>query len=481
LLLAFTDLLCFDTEMTVNIKFLGAAGTVTGSKYLIQSDKNKLMVDAGFFQGSYEWRQRNWHNFQSYAGVSQGSIEAVLLTHAHLDHSGLLPRLFSNGLDCPIYCSTPTKSLCEILLPDSGRIQEEDAAYRQKKNLSHHRPPLPLYTEKDAREVLKRFRTKGFNKRAKILPDVYATWKRIGHILGAGSINLEIENRKITFSGDVGRFNVPILKNPEPVDLGEVLIIESTYGDSLHPVYDIPGTLAKIINKTVERNGVMVIPSFAIGRTQLILYYLRELKESKAIPDIPVIVDSPMATDATGIYRHYPEDYDEETLKILIEGSQPFSLSKLYFIQNQEESKQLNSITDSMIIISASGMLTGGRVMHHVFHRIRSPLNTILFVGHQAQGTKGAQIQGGAKKISLFKQTLSVRARIAKLKSLSAHGDQSELIGWVKESIDKYGSRPRKVVVTHGEKEASEELCRAFKNELNLDAVAAKYLEDINL
>ncbi|MDD2637334.1 MAG: MBL fold metallo-hydrolase, partial [Bacteroidales bacterium] len=454
---------------------------VTGSKFLVQADNTAIMVDAGLFQGGFEWRERNWHDFPSYSGMALTNLDAVLLTHAHIDHTGLLPRLSQKGLKSPVFCTEATQDLLKLLLPDSGRLNQEESTFRGKHGYSRYKDPQPLYTELDAIEALKLLKAVPFENRCKIANSAYATWYRTGHILGAGAINVELGDQTLTFSGDLGRYNMPILRDPQPLPLGETLIIESTYGNRDHVKGDILTQLAEVISTTTERGGVIIIPSFAVGRAQLLLYYLRELKEQQRIPNIPVFVDSPMATDATAIYARHPKSYDEEALQIQSSGHQPFSLPKLHYIQSAAESKQLNSITKPMIIIAASGMLTGGRVLHHVFHRISSPLNAVLFTGYQASGSTGGVLQSRPKIIRIFKQDLPVRAQIATLSGLSAHGDRNELIRWLTESIKQYNKTPRRIIVVHGEQEATQDFANLLQTTFSVPTQIPHYQETIEL
>lgn len=443
--------------MDVQIQFLGAAGTVTGSKYLVTHKGHSVLVDAGAFQGPREWRERNWEDPE----VNFSTIKAVLLTHAHIDHTGILPRYFRLGLRAPVYATAPTTKLCHLLLPDSGRIQEEDALYRSKEGRSRHHPPLPLYTEREALDCLTLFRNVQIHERTEVAPGFFATWNRMGHILGACSIQLEVGSKKITFSGDIGRYSVPILKDPEPVDFGDLLLIESTYGDRLHSKVDPKEPLAEIINATYKRGGSVLIPAFAVGRTQLILFYLRELKEKRRIPDIPVIIDSPMASDATKIYRECPSDYDREANAILQQGSSPFSVERLGFVRDRSESIKLNAVDQPMVLISASGMLSGGRILHHLKHRIEDPRNTILFVGYQPPGGKGDWLLSRPETVRLFNVEQKVRAEIAEISGLSAHGDRDEMLRWCRECR----GMPGQVAIVHGESEARS----AFKTTLETE------------
>lgn len=459
--------------MSVTVKFLGAAGNVTGSKYLLSGDGYKILVDAGLFQGKREWRERNWED----PDIDLSEIDAVLLTHAHIDHTGILPRYYKLGLRCPIFCTKATAALVEVLLPDSAHLQEENAEYRKRKGRSRHDPPLPLYTKEEANAVLKQLKLVSFYKSVEVLPGVKATWRQMGHIIGAASITVKLASKVISFSGDLGRYNIPILKDPEAIDLGDLLLVESTYGDREHQSNDTRESLAEIVNSTVKRKGVVVIPSFAVGRAQLLLYYLRELKEQNRIPDIPVIIDSPMATDATEIYREHAEGYDSEALQLLSEGTPPFTPSKLYFTRNRHESKKLNSINDPMIIISASGMLSGGRILHHLAHRISDSKNTIVFVGYQPPGSRGDWIKSGAKSLRLFKDDIAINAEIEELSGLSAHGDRSELLRWCKACT----GMPGRVAVVHGEPDSAKNFSNTLKTELSWNTFVAQYLEEITI
>jgi metallo-beta-lactamase family protein len=459
--------------MKVKIKFLGAAGTVTGSKYLVSYDKYNILVDAGMFQGDKEWREHNWEEYS----FNPKSINAVCLTHAHIDHTGILPRIVNHGLNCPVFCTPSTADLTKLLLLDSARLQEQEAEYRQQRGKSKHNPALPLYRQEDAFEANQLLKPIDFSTRVEVAPNIFATWSRMGHILGAGAIKLEIGGRVINFSGDIGRYTVPILVDPAPIEYGDLLLIESTYGNRLHPPENPKPLLTKVINKAYKRGGAVIIPSFAVGRAQQLLYYLRELKIEKLIPDLPVIIDSPMAADATEIYQNNPSDYDEQALKLFSAGKQPFAVSNLAFIQSTEDSIRLNSIDHPMIIISASGMLTGGRILHHLKHRISDPRNTILFVGFQPAGSRGAWIKSGADTLRLFGEEQKIRAEIEEISGLSGHADRDELIRWCKSGTGK----PKNVAVVHGELEAAFNFSATLNKELGWDSFRPKYLEEFEL
>ena len=459
--------------MSIKVSFLGAAGTVTGSKYLVEGAGKKILVDSGMFQGARKWRERNWHQ----PPFDPKEIDAVLLTHAHIDHTGMLPRFVSLGLNCPVYATAATIDLCSLLLPDSAKIHEEDAKWRREKGKSRHKPPLPLYTYKDADKSLKLMNAVPFNEEVEFINGVKATWNRMGHILGAASIQLKIGDACITFSGDIGRYDVPILKNPEPTGCQDLLLIESTYGNREHSEKDPLKKIESIIDKTAGRGGMVIIPAFAVGRTQSILYYLRELKEQKKIPNIPVIIDSPMATNATSLYKSHPEDYDEEALGIAKEGKNPFTPDKTYFIKDRSESIKLNSINDPMILISASGMLSGGRILHHLKHRIGSPLNTLVFAGYQPPGGTGAWIQSGASSVRLFGDEYEIKAEIDEISGLSAHADREDLMIW----CNSLESPPSKVAIVHGEPESAKAFGETLEKEMNWDATVPNYLDSITL
>lgn len=459
--------------MTTTIEFLGASGTVTGSKYLVRSRAGNILIDCGLFQGNREERELNWDN----PPFSVDEINCVLITHAHIDHIGMLPRYSHLGMKAPIYASAPTHALSKILLPDSAMLQEEEAIFRERKGLSRHHPPKPLYTVEDANSVLSNFRDVSVGDFHEVLPGVRAQWKHMGHIIGACSIRLEIDGKVITFSGDIGRYSVPILKDPEPVSFGDLLLVESTYGDREHPDHDPKVALAKIINETTKKSGIVIIPSFAVGRTQLLLFYLRELKNQNLIPDIPVIVDSPMAVDATSIYQTFPSFYDNELISLMKTGFKPFSTSNLYFVRDSEESKKLNKIDSPMILISASGMLSGGRILHHLFHRVGDPRNTVLLVGYQPAGSRGDWLRKKSPTMRFMGRDVPVRCNIAEISSLSAHGDKSELLRWCKESEGK----PGKVAVVHGDDHPRESFAETLRTELNWDCFLPEYHQRIEI
>lgn len=460
--------------MAVKLKFLGASGTVTGSKYLVTGGNKKILVDVGLFQGSREWVEHNWDDPPG----DLHDIDAVFLTHAHIDHTGILPRWVAKGIQCPIFCSAPTFDLSQLLLLDSGHLQEEEAEYRARSGRSRYNPPLPLYTVDDAKRALELFHPIEMGKATKVLDGAMeVTWTPSGHILGAGSISLKCEDREITFSGDIGRYIDPISVSPMPLKIGNTLLIESTYGDRDHPDTPTEELLKIVIQRTFDRGGVLVIPSFAVGRTQQLLYYIGRLQRSNQIRKTPVIVDSPMARDATYIYMKYQSLLSEGVKDTVRHGLEPFHPLQMSFTQSRDDSIALNSKLDPMIIISASGMLTGGRILHHLRHRLADPKNTLLFVGFQPPGGKGDTLLRGATEIRIFKDSIPVRAEIAQISGLSAHADREELLKWCKNN----SGTPENVYVVHGEPESARSFAQALQDKFKWKTNVARYLQEIEI
>jgi len=451
----------------MKIKFLGAAGTVTGSKYLLTTNKKTYLVDCGLFQGLRNLRLRNWE--ASHLDNRASSIEALFLTHAHIDHSGYIPRLVAKGFNGPIYCSEATYELCKILLPDSGYLQEEEAEYANRKGYSKHHPALPLYTREQAEESLKNFRPVEFHKELQIVHDAQVTFLRAGHILGASCILFKAQNRSIIFSGDVGRYVDIIMKPPEPLPDADYLVIESTYGDRLHEKEDPYDTVARIINEAAKKKGAIVIPSFAVGRAQHMLHIIYELKKAKKIPDIITFLDSPMAINATDLYCRFSSEHrlNNQACKEMC--------SAATMTRTADESRAINNMPGPKIIISASGMASGGRVIHHLAQYISDPANTIILVGFQAAGTRGRALEEGAQQIKMFGEFYDVKAQIKYISGLSAHADSQELIRWLNDSHLK---NPR-VFVTHGEAAAAQAFCqtliKTFKWKVEVPQDGAEY------
>lgn len=433
----------------MRVSFLGAAGTVTGSKYLVETEKTRVLVDCGLFQGLKALRLRNWRPL----GVDVSTIDAVVLTHAHLDHTGYLPALCKQGYRGPVYCTSSTQALCRILLPDSGHIQEEDAFYANKRGFSKHHPALPLYTREEAEQSLDRLRPIAFDTPIRLGADVEARFRPVGHILGAASVELLIGGQALVFSGDVGRLHDPLMPPPRGLARADYLVVESTYGDRLHSADDPADELAAVVGRTCERGGVVIVPSFAVGRAQTLLYLLQTLRQAGRIPrSIPIYLNSPMAINATEVFREHVRDHRLSTSQC-----EAMCAAAIY-VNSVEDSKALNEKRGPMIIISASGMATGGRVLHHLRAFAGDHRNTVLFAGYQAAGTRGEAMLHGAKEIKIHGQLVAVRAEVAQISGLSAHADYAELLTWL-ESLE---TPPRRVFITHGEARAA----AAFKTHL---------------
>ncbi len=452
----------------MQIEFLGGTGTVTGSKYLLRAGRTKILVDCGLFQGYKQLRLRNW------AGLpfDAAELDAVVLTHAHLDHSGYLPLLVKAGFKGKIFCSEATFDLCRILLPDSGHLQEEDAAFANRHGYSVHTPAEPLYTAEDARRSLKFFAPKPFDMRFSIADGFSAVLARAGHILGAAIVAINDGSRTITFSGDLGRLDDPVMVSPSTIEQTDYLVVESTYGNRVHDPIDPTIPLGKAIRDTVGRGGAVVIPAFAVGRAQNLLYYMHLLKESGAIPSfLPIFLDSPMAKDATAIYHKHRADHR-------LTPAQCESMCHAATIINTvEESKELDRKQGPKVIISASGMATGGRVLHHLKAFAGDPRNTILFAGYQAGGTRGAQMLDGADSIKIHGVAVPLRAHVEYVDNLSAHADCGEILKW----LSGFHKAPKQTFITHGEPAASEALRVKIKDELKWNCRVPDYLEKVSL
>jgi metallo-beta-lactamase family protein len=444
------------------LTFLGATGTVTGSRFLLEADRNTILVDCGLFQGGSALRAKNWDPFP--ADVRR--IGAVLLTHAHIDHTGYLPRLVREGYAGPVYCTPPTKALLQYLLPDAGRLQEEEAGYANRKGYSRHRPAEPLFTEEDARRALLLLEELPFDQESAVLPGVQFSFHRVGHIIGAGFIRVAAGGAPILFSGDVGRRDVPILKDPEPILPAKYVLLESTYGDRLHGAESPLVRLEKAVCETISRRGVVLIPAFAVGRTQEVLYYLRQLQRERKIPDdLPIFVDSPMAVSAVEIYRDFTTEHDLEMRELEDADLSPIDGRWVRLVRSVDDSKSLNRLRGPAIIISASGMLNGGRVLHHLKQRLPDPDTTLLFVGYQAEETLGRQILDGARSVRIHGEIVPVAARIEEIPALSAHADQAELVEW----FSKVPAPPARTFLVHGEDAARTALAGRIRGDLHYD------------
>jgi metallo-beta-lactamase family protein len=459
------------------LTFLGAAGCVTGSKYLVEAADKKLLVDCGLFQGTDDLKERNWNPLP----VDLNTISYAILTHAHLDHSGWLPVLVRDGFRKPIFANPATIELAELLLKDSGHLQEEETADAIKHNWSKHPHPRALYTSGDVDPVLRLLKPMPRNGGFDISPEFHVESYDAGHILGSSSLELTItENGKktiIVFSGDVGRYEQPILNDPvTPVTKQiDLLLCESTYGDREHEAGDPLELLSNIVNRVVKRGGSIVIPAFAIGRTQTFMYYLRQLENLQRIPKVPVYVDSPMALSATDLYLKHKEDHDLLFARDEQNGGDPLSVHEFHLTRSTEESKQINNVKTPCIIISASGMVTGGRVLHHLAQRLGDARNAVILGGFQAEGTRGRALQEGAKTLSLFGQVVPVLAEIVEMGQFSAHAGKSELLRW----LTALQVPPKQVYLTHGEPAAAQSLQQAITEKFRWKAAVARYLDTV--
>lgn len=445
--------------MPQSIAFHGAAQTVTGSKHLITANGKKILVDCGLFQGSRELRERNWRPF----AFDPQEIDAVVLTHAHTDHIGLLPKLVKEGYRGPIYATKGTQGLCKVSLPDSGRLQEEEASYHNRHQTSRHAHALPLYTEADAYETLKLIQPVHFYDFKNLPGGVTFQYVPAGHILGSAFVEVYFENgERILMGGDLGRYDRPILKDPTPMDFAEYLVIESTYGDRLHDKGDAKEKIAEILADAERDRSVVLVPSFAIGRTQEMLWYFNELQKEGRFPKMPVYVDSPMASATTLLYMEPGDDLDDDLRVDLTEGNSPFRRDIVQFVRDRNMSKSLNSAEGPFIVISGSGMLTGGRITHHLQAHVSDPSTIVLFTGYQAEGTLGRDLLDGAPTVRLFGHEVEVRARVEKLDMLSAHADYEEMMRW----LSHFKSAPRKTFIVHGEPPAQLALQQRIREEL---------------
>lgn len=449
-------------EGLMQITFLGATETVTGSKYFIEHADKKILIDCGLFQGYKKLRLRNWDKL----AVDPARIDAVILTHAHIDHSGYIPLLVKSGFKGKIYCTEPTYALCEILLPDSGFLHEEDARRANKYGYSKHKPALPLYTEKEARHSLKYFQPIDFGKPCYIGDELSFTMSRSGHILGSAFIILSNGQETVTFSGDLGRPNDPIMKAPAILHHTDYLLIESTYGDKLHEKNDPAEQLGNIIKKTAARGGAVLIPAFAIGRAQTILYYIYQLKQAGAIPNIPVFLDSPMAINATNLLHNFKKEHR------LSDNLCANVCDVAIYTRTIEDSKKIYYSAMPKIIISASGMITGGRILYHMKNYMGSHKNTILLTGFQAGGTRGDRIVKGEKQIKIHGEMHPLRAHVASLSNISAHADYEEILAW----LANFKRAPKKVFITHGEPDAVKALKARIEQHFNWNVMIPKYL-----
>ncbi len=471
------------------IQFLGAAGVVTGSKHFIHVDNNgarplQVLVDCGLFQGQKEWRERNWQDLP----VPAKSIDAVILTHAHLDHSGWIPRLVKQGFHGPIYATPATIDLCSILLPDSGHLQEEDAAYYNKTRASKHVPALPLYTMEEAQQCMTLFRPQNFDEAKQLTSAFSFRFVRAAHILGSAMTEITLtvagKSSRLLFTGDIGRVRDNQVAPGKVVHSGptegeecDLLVMESTYGNREHPHTDPRPELAELVRNALKRGGSVIVPSFAVERTQKFLFLLKELMETGQIPRVPVHTDSPMAIKAVQIFLKHTEEFSPETRALIEKYGNPLQWPNFHFDVTQDESKKINESNYPSIIVSSSGMVTGGRVLHHLMQRLPDPKNLVLFVGFQAPGTRGFTIKSGAPEVKIFGQQVPIRAQVAALEQFSDHADTPELLEW----LHTFKRAPKQTYLVHGEPAAAAQLRDAMVHALGWDVHVAAYREQVQV
>ena len=473
------------------IQFLGAAGGVTGSKHLINTSREgstgdgiQVLVDCGLFQGQKEWREHNWQDLP----IPARTIDAVILTHAHLDHSGWIPRLVKCGFRGPIYATEPTIELCSILLPDSGHLQEEDAQFHNKKKTSKHTPALPLYTAEEAQQCLQYFRAVEVGELKQLSPELSFRFVRAGHILGSSMAEITLatngSTRRLLFTGDIGRVHdesgAPgevVGSGPQPGETADLMVMESTYGNRRHPTDDPRPILSTLIRQTVQRGGSVVVPAFAVERTQKLLFMLKELMESNQIPRVPVHADSPMAIGAVNIFLKHEEEFTDETKQLIAKYGSPLDWDNFFFDSTPDQSKKINDSRYPTIIVSSSGMATGGRIQHHLIQRLPDPRNLILFIGFQAPGTRGAQIKDGAKEVKIFGQIIPVRAQVAALEQFSDHADPPELLQW----LHTFPKPPGVTYLVHGDPDAATALRQIISQDLGWHVEVAQWLQKVGV
>lgn len=440
----------------MNLQFLGAAGTVTGSKYHLSDENHSVLVDAGMFQGRRQLRERNWESLP----IDVPGLQTVLLTHAHIDHTGYLPRLGRDGLTAPVHCTWATRDLAKILLPDAARLQEEEASYRNRKKRTSHKPALPLFSGADAEYVLEKLVGHYYDQPFEPLEGWSAVYRDAGHILGSAWIDLKFQDKRVVFSGDLGRIGAPILKDPvQPQGRCDVLLLESTYGNRTHPHTDKLEDLADVVCEVAKRKGTVVIPAFAVERTQEILYLLEELIRRDDIPKLPVFIDSPMAVKATRLFREYHDYYDEETKALIAEGARVLNYKNLHLCETMKESKAILKTPGPKIVISASGMATGGRILHHLKNYMPDSKNHVLMVGYQSVGTRGWQLLQGEKEIKIFGEYVPVNAKVTKLEGYSGHADHLEVLKW----CEGFEAPPGITYLVHGEPDSLEAQAAALR------------------
>lgn len=458
------------------LTFLGAAKTVTGSKYLLEHHDRRILVDCGMFQGLKPLRERNWAPLP----VPPASIDTVVLTHAHLDHTGALPRLVAQGFKGRVFCTPATQDLCRLVLRDAGRLQEEDAREANRHGYSKHAPALPLFTEADAFRALDRLQPVGFDRPVPVAPGIEVTFRPTGHLLGAAAVLMRLADtgRTITFGGDLGRYDRPVLRDPEPVDETDVLLVESTYGDRSHDPNDNGHRFGTLVRETIARGGKVIIPAFAIGRVEEILYWLKKLEEDGAIPKVPVFLDSPMAVEALRFYSSRVNELDDE-LRPAGKPVASFATSRFQTVASPQQSAELTASRTPAIVISSSGMATGGRVLYHLKRALPEARNAVVFAGYQAAGTRGRSLVDGAREVKIHGEFVPVLATVARIDSMSAHADAGEIVRWLR----GFRRPPSRTFIVHGEPPAMAALAGTIARDLGdgWSTHAPEYLEAVEI
>ncbi len=467
----------------MDIKFYGAAKIVTGSNYLVKTEKHNILIDCGMFQGNQEMERLNYENFP----YNPEDIDLLLLTHAHIDHSGRIPKLVKEGFRGRIITTNPTYDLCKIMLKDSAKIQESDVEWENRKRQRSGKKPIePLYTMEDAENSLKYFEPYFYDQRIKINDSIQIRFKDAGHILGSAILELWIKEKdeeiKIVFSGDLGMPGRPIINSPEYIDEADYLIVESTYGDTIHESYEeSTEKLIDIINKTILRGGTVIIPSFAVGRTQELIYQLNKYyeyhPEIEEYMKIPIYIDSPMAIEATEAFKKNSSSFNEEARELILRGDNPFEFSNLRYVKSQEESMALNKYEFPKVIISSSGMATAGRIRHHLKHNLWNKDNSLVFVGYQAEGTLGRILLDGKKQVKILGEEINVKSEVHDIEGFSGHADQNVLLEW----IEKFKSKPKKIFIVHGEEEAATALSKLIKHLYRIETIIPNLGDSFNI
>ena len=459
------------------LEFLGAAGTVTGSKQLVEAGGHRILVDCGLYQGLKALRLRNWERLP----VDPASIDWVVLTHGHIDHTGYLPRLIKDGFKGRVLATRATADLLKLLLPDSGHLQEEEAVYHNKRRTSKHRLALPLYTEEEGRAAAELVEGVAYREPRALAPGIGVTFRRAGHILGSATVTLDLDvangRRRVVFSGDLGRYGAPILPDPMPIEQADYIVVESTYGDRQHDPEPIAAQLERVVTEAIARGGAIIVPAFAIGRTQELMYHLAGLEKAGRIPRLPTYVDSPMAIHATEIYCAHPEEFEGDMRAMVMNRDCPLECADVRLARTPDESRAINAVQGPVLIISASGMVSGGRVLHHLKQRLPDPRTTVLLVGYQALGTRGRQLQEGAKSLRIYGDEIPVRAHLETAHGLSAHADSDGLMRWMRTAARP----PKRVFIVHGDPHPAQAFGERITRDLGWPMMVPGYRDRVTL